>query len=466
MKKIFVVLTVLTTLFSCQDNTTFYQSVFQGIKDGNELWKASSYQVSIDENGALTFFGTSNQRELKITIPYVSVGKFRLKHTDAGFATFEAFGSSYSTKNPPASGVQYLYGELDLEAIDYVSKTFTGTFKFNAYNADGTAAVNFIEGKIFKLPLSSGTLSSDSYNCSDAETETANALATFEATDLTDSDAYESDCASYVTALQNQIDYCGSDGITEIIEGLNGCAFPCNYAEDNVVNAKSAYDNATIGNYIQACTNYIAFLNQQIEYCGDEDGAIQAIRDALNCADEDGDGVANTFEDINGDSDFDNDDTDGDLNADYLDTDDDNDGVMTADELMFDADGNPTDTDGDGIYNYLDTDDDGDGIPTSAEDVDGDGDLTNDDTDGDGTPNYLDNDDDGDGVHTSFEDLNNDDDFTNDDTDADMTPNYLDSDDDEDGTPTLDENADPNGDGNPDDAVDTDNDGTPDYLDA
>lgn len=32
--------------------------------------------------------------------------------------------------------------------------------------------------------------------------------------------------------------------------------------------------------------------------------------------------------------------------------------------------------------------------------------------------------------------------------------------------PTANENADPNGDGNPDDALDTDGDGTPDYLDV
>ena len=35
-------------------------------------------------------------------------------------------------------------------------------------------------------------------------------------------------------------------------------------------------------------------------------------------------------------------------------------------------------------------DDDGDSIPTLIEDVDGDGDVTNDDTDGDGTPDYRD----------------------------------------------------------------------------
>ncbi|QCX38489.1 hypothetical protein FF125_08620 [Aureibaculum algae] len=72
---------------------------------------------------------------------------------------------------------------------------------------------------------------------------------------------------------------------------------------------------------------------------------------------------------------------------------DDNDGVDETDDLLLD-------TDGDGIPNYIDSDDDGDDITTKNEDIDGDGDPTNDDTDGDGIPNYLDANDDGDSVDT------------------------------------------------------------------
>ncbi|WP_147676629.1 hypothetical protein [Algibacter pacificus] len=75
------------------------------------------------------------------------------------------------------------------------------------------------------------------------------------------------------------------------------------------------------------------------------------------------------------------------------------------------------------------TKDDNDGVPAELEDINGNGDLTDDDTDGDGIPNYIDVDDDGDNVLTA------------------------------------DENPDPDGNGNLDDAQDTDGDGTPDYLD-
>ncbi|WP_109096932.1 gliding motility-associated C-terminal domain-containing protein, partial [Aquimarina sp. AU58] len=69
---------------------------------------------------------------------------------------------------------------------------------------------------------------------------------------------------------------------------------------------------------------------------------------------------------------------------------------------------------------------------------------------------------DGDGVINEFEigdDPNN-----PQDTDGDGIPDILDTDDDNDGILTEDENPDPNGDGNPDDAFDTDGNGTPDYL--
>ena len=70
-----------------------------------------------------------------------------------------------------------------------------------------------------------------------------------------------------------------------------------------------------------------------------------------------------------------------------------------------------------------------------------------------------------DGILSRFEDVNNNGIFTDDDTDEDSYLNYYDPDDDGDGILTIDENPDPNGDGNPADAKDSDNDGTPDYLD-
>jgi hypothetical protein len=127
-------------------------------------------------------------------------------------------------------------------------------------------------------------------------------------------------------------------------------------------------------------------------------------------------------------------------------------------------------TTGEAVFTTILLEDDNDGIPAINEDINGNGDLTDDDTDGDGIPNYLDDDDDGDNVLTKNEDDNDDGDnnpFTNPkNTDGEDQPNYLDTDDDNDGVLTRDEeNATQNQ--NPlDDFTDTnpDNANIPDFL--
>lgn len=96
-----------------------------------------------------------------------------------------------------------------------------------------------------------------------------------------------------------------------------------------------------------------------------------------------------------------------------------------------------------GNANFLSTfiDDDNDGVPFNIE--------QNTDSDNDGIPDYIDNDDDGDNIPTINEnpDPNNDGDFSDaQDTDGDLIPDYLDNDDDNDGTLTI--NEDENGNGN------------------
>jgi len=74
--------------------------------------------------------------------------------------------------------------------------------------------------------------------------------------------------------------------------------------------------------------------------------------------DHDGDGILSYLEDLDGDANPNNDNTDEDNRPNYLDTDDDGDGVLTRFEITINEDGSITytDCDGDGIPDYLDSD--------------------------------------------------------------------------------------------------------------
>ena len=119
------------------------------------------------------------------------------------------------------------------------------------------------------------------------------------------------------------------------------------------------------------------------------------IVEEVSCTDSDDDGVIDSNEDINGNGNLEDDDTDGDNIPNYLDSDDDGDNVATIDEIniVLGRSNNTiqqfVDTDEDEIENYLDDDDDGDGILTIDEDYNNNGDPTDDDTNFNGVPDYL-----------------------------------------------------------------------------
>ena len=119
--------------------------------------------------------------------------------------------------------------------------------------------------------------------------------------------------------------------------------------------------------------------------------------------DDDNDGYPDSF-DAFPFNEFEWADTDGDGLGDNDDLDNDGDGILDTEEENID-------TDGDGINNDIDADDDGDGVPTIEEDLDGNGDPTDDDSDGDGIYDALESDTldaDNDGVSDEKDSENND----------------------------------------------------------
>lgn len=111
--------------------------------------------------------------------------------------------------------------------------------------------------------------------------------------------------------------------------------------------------------------------------------------------DDDQDGIPSENEDLNGNGNLEDDDSDGDSIPNYKDFDDDGDNVSTRLEKPDpNSDGNlddSQDTDNDGIPDYLDTDDDNDGLITRHEDENLNGNLQDDFADGSVIARYLDN---------------------------------------------------------------------------
>ena len=453
MRNIVKLITVFTVLTSCQNEIQFNTPAFQGLKDSTtNLWSADSFGVTVNLDGSVIISGSNSSGTINLKLPFVEQdpnyafvpGNGGL--VEAQFLTPE--GLEYSTSNLPDEQVS-VYPELGaiyINEVDVVNATLSGTFRFIAFDASGLNSVSFTGtttntdqsgnpiygGYFYKIPVVSGNIPLDPLTCDDATeavtTTRANYLATFDGSQpFIDSAAYNSACSAYRQALVFQKNLCGDpdNSIQIIIDSLEDCQITCAQAIANRNEAQLQYLNS---NTIDTCNNYVFYLNEQIAFCGDNSGNIQATINSLDCDDIDGDGVPNVEEDIDADDNFDNDDTDGDGTPDYLDLDDDGDNINTENEDI-DSDGDPTndDTDGDGMPNYLDTDDDGDNVSTLIEDIDGNGTPINDDTDLDGIPDYLDDDDDNDGILTINEDVNADGDPTNDDSDGDGIPDYLDA---------------------------------------
>lgn len=399
MKKLILLSLVFVTLFSCGDEVTFNTPHFQGDREYS-LWRAKAFFASIDANGFLTITGVNGGEKVMLKVPSAIEGTYTVGVANANEAVYiDGFDTVYSTNNRDEDIAVYPEeGEIVIEEIDVVNKTFSGTFKFIAFDASSENTIGFNNGFFYKIPLLSGEISANPITCIDVEMaanagQDAYVATTASSLIFINSTNFTSACNAYIDALNNQINYCGDqDGsIQQMIDDLGNCQMSCENATANVTEADSQYTTATIGNFDEKCAQYLLYLQEQITFCGDNDGSIQAKIDTLDCGDADGDGVPNAFEDFNNNGDLEDDDTDGDGTPNYLDNDDDGDGVLTQYEEK-DENGNPIDTDGDGDVNYLDNDDDGDTLLTINENADPNGDGNPDDavdTDGDGVPDYL-----------------------------------------------------------------------------
>lgn len=166
------------------------------------------------------------------------------------------------------------------------------------------------------------------------------------------------------------------------------------FETSRTINGKS--NNFNLRSYTSLSNNL--FCNDiptaDVTITGEEVSETGTVIFTTQLTEDDNDGIPALYEDINGNGNLDDDDTDGDGLPNYLDMDDDGDNVLTtAEGVNFDETVLLTfarDTDNDGIPDYLDNDDDNDGVLTRNEENDSvDQNPSNDITNINFGPDYL-----------------------------------------------------------------------------
>ena len=155
MKKYLLFLVVVFAIFSCEENVSFNNPSFQGMKD-NVFWRAVDSKAFLASDGSLIIEGYTGNEILTLRTTFTAIQRYPLGASNSKTAvyvlTIGADEISFKT------GIGIGDGEIVITEYDDVNSTVSGTFKFNAENADGNPlagdVLNFQQGVFYKVPIS------------------------------------------------------------------------------------------------------------------------------------------------------------------------------------------------------------------------------------------------------------------------------------------------------------------------
>tara|TARA_B110000037_G_scaffold211369_1_gene262839 strand:- start:6474 stop:6950 length:477 start_codon:yes stop_codon:yes gene_type:complete len=153
-------LTSLLVLFviGCQEHLESNTPAFQGQKNGEFLWKSTTSTAIIDAEGALTLTGSDGFGKMTLKVPSVDLGTFVLGVDATALATYTEDGDMFSTNNSGNASLVYVSdGAISIDEYDVDARTITASYYFNAYTVNGERGLNFSEGVIYKLPVTTVT---------------------------------------------------------------------------------------------------------------------------------------------------------------------------------------------------------------------------------------------------------------------------------------------------------------------
>ena len=154
MKKYILFIVLLFAFVSCETDVKFNSPTFEGQKD-NVFWRAVDAKASLGANGSLTIEAYTRNEKVTLKTTSTTAQTYPLGTSTSKTATYvltDASGTiTFST------GIGIGDGEIVIEEYDAVSKTITGTFKFNAENIYNNPLagpfLNFQYGHFYKIPV-------------------------------------------------------------------------------------------------------------------------------------------------------------------------------------------------------------------------------------------------------------------------------------------------------------------------
>lgn len=157
MKKLLLLFVAVASLVSCTEDITRNDPAFEGLKDGVR-WRAGGSSAILGVNGDVTISGGNQFEVLTIHLPSATPGIYPLGTSDTRTVNFLISGNgvdrSYSTSTGRGDG------QVQITEYNEITKTITGTFRFNAFDDEvdvpenGTDDIlNFQSGFIFKVPV-------------------------------------------------------------------------------------------------------------------------------------------------------------------------------------------------------------------------------------------------------------------------------------------------------------------------
>ncbi|KQB42923.1 30S ribosomal protein S16 [Flavobacterium daejeonense] len=156
MKKYFLFLILLFTVFSCQEDVRFNNPAFQGMKD-NVLWRAVQTRATVYSGGTLVIEAYTATEVVTLKNNTTAVGIYSIGTNANTTATYVYTDPATKESVTFSSGFGVGNGQIEITEYDVLAQTISGTFKFNLENTFDNplagATLNYQYGVFYKVPV-------------------------------------------------------------------------------------------------------------------------------------------------------------------------------------------------------------------------------------------------------------------------------------------------------------------------